>query len=107
VKLMPESEGDMKTTSTDRARPECPLTEAQVAQLKALEGRSPDAADIPPALESNWASAVRGKHHAAMQGMITVRLDAEVLGWLCRKGPAYLTEINRILHERMEAEAAG
>ena len=70
----------MKTTSTERARPEHPLTEVQVAQLKALEGRPPDTADIPSASESNWATAVRGKHHTVIQGMITVRLDADVLG---------------------------
>jgi uncharacterized protein (DUF4415 family) len=94
----------MKTSTTDRAKPSHKLSDAQVAQLKALEGRTPDTGDVPPAPEANWAAAVRGRHHAAMQGAVSVRLDPEVLNWLCRKGPEYHTEINRILREKMEAE---
>jgi uncharacterized protein (DUF4415 family) len=36
---------------------------------------------------------------------VSLRLDADVLDWLRRRGPGYQTEINRILRERMEAEA--
>ena len=42
-----------KETST--ARP--PLTEAQLTQLRALEGRQPDTSDIPEASEENWHKA--------------------------------------------------
>ena len=35
---------------------------------------------------------------------ISIRLDAEVMAWLCTKGPSYSTEINRILREKMAAE---
>jgi uncharacterized protein (DUF4415 family) len=94
----------MKNGTTERAMPSYPLTKAQIDQLKALEGRVPDTADIPPAPEANWATVVRGKHSAAMQGTVAVRLDADVLDWLCRKGPGYQGEINRILRERMQAE---
>jgi uncharacterized protein (DUF4415 family) len=94
----------MKTSTTDRPKPFYPLTDAQIAQLKALEGRRPDTGDIPPAPEANWATAVRGRQHAAMLGAISVRLDPDVLGWLRRKGPDCQTEINRILREKMEAE---
>jgi hypothetical protein len=70
----------MKTSTTDRAKPLNKLTDAQVAQLKALEGRTPDTVDVPPAPEANWAASVRGRHHAAMQGAVTVHLDPDVLG---------------------------
>jgi len=64
----------------------------------------PDTADIPPAPAEHWARAVRGKHLSAMQGAVSVRLDPDVLGWVCRKGPHYQTEINRILREKMLSE---
>jgi uncharacterized protein (DUF4415 family) len=95
----------MNGRTTERSKPPYPLTDAQIAQLKALDGRVPDTADIPAAPDANWASAVRGKHHAAMQGTIAVKLDADVMAWLRRKGPGYDDEINRILRERMESEA--
>jgi uncharacterized protein (DUF4415 family) len=94
----------MKSRTTDRALPPHLLTEAQIGQLKALEGRVPDTVDIPPAPDANWETAVRGKHSAAMQGTVSVRLDADVLEWLRAKGPNYGTEINRILREKMAAE---
>ena len=95
----------MNSRTSERNRPSYALTEAQIAQLKALEGRAPDTADIPGAPDANWASAVRGKHHAAMQGTVAVRLDQDVMDWLRRKGAGYDDEINRILRERMAAEA--
>jgi uncharacterized protein (DUF4415 family) len=82
------------------------LSDAQIGQLKALEGRVPDTVDIPPAPDSNWATAVRGRHHAAMQDTVAIRLDGDVLDWLRRKGPGYQTEINRILREKMATETA-
>lgn len=96
----------MKSRTTERPKPSYPLTGAQIQQLRALEGRVPDTGHIPPAPEAHWAAAVRGKHHEAMQGVVAVRLDGDVLDWLSGKGSAYETEINRILRERMEAETA-
>jgi len=94
----------MKGRTSDRSDLSYPLTEAQVEQLRRLEGRRPDTADIPPAPAANWKDAVRGKHFAAMQGAVSVRLDPDVLGWVCRNGPDYSAEINRILRERMLSE---
>ncbi len=94
----------MKSKTTDRTRPSYSLTEAQVEQLKALEGRVPDTDDIPEVPDANWATAVRGKHSAAMQGTVSIRLDADVMDWLRSKGPGYHTEINRILREKMATE---
>lgn len=92
----------MKKTS-ERTTPSYPLTEAQVDQLRQLEGRTPDIADIPSARVEHWAKAVRGKHFAATQGTVSVRLDPDVLAWVCRKGTDQV-EINRILRERMLSE---
>ena len=94
----------MKSKTTDRTRPSYSLTEAQIEQLKELEGRIPDTDDIPEVPDANWATAVRGKHSEAMQGTVAIRLDADVLDWLSRKGSGYQSEINRILREKMVAE---
>jgi uncharacterized protein (DUF4415 family) len=87
-----------------RPKPSYPLTDGQLLQLKALEGRTPDTGAIPPAPEADWATSVRGRHHAAVQGAVSVRLGPDVLAWLRRKGPDCRAEINRILREKMEAE---
>lgn len=95
----------MKTRVTDSTRPSYPLTEAQIGQLEALGDRMPDTADIPPAAEANWATVVRGKQHAPMQGTVALRLDADVLAWLRRKGGDCEREINCIMREKMQSEA--
>ena len=41
--------------------------------------------------EANWASAVRGEQAKAMEAAISVRLDADVMAWLCGKGPGSRT----------------
>ena len=77
------------------------LTEAQLAQLQALDGH-PDTADIPEAPAENWARARR--LYRPRKEAISLRLDADVLDWLKRRSERYQTEINRILREKMEAD---
>jgi uncharacterized protein (DUF4415 family) len=60
-----------------------------------------DSDAIPETSDDAWATAVRGRHAKAMEAAISIRLDAEVMAWLRRKGPSYGTEINRILREKM------
>ena len=80
------------------------LTDDQMAQLRALEGREPDTDDIPEASAENWAAAKRGAFFKPRKEAISLRLDMDVLDWLRRKGPGYQSIINRILRERMAAE---
>lgn len=82
------------------------LTDDQMAQLHALEGRKPDTKDIPEAPAGNWQHAVRGGFWKARKEAISLRVDMDVLDWLRRQGPGYQTTINRILRERMEADAS-
>ena len=77
------------------------LTEAQLAQLRALDG-PPDTTDIPEAPAENWARARR--LYRPRKDAISLRLDADVLDWLKRRSERYQVEINRILRERMEAD---
>jgi uncharacterized protein (DUF4415 family) len=80
------------------------LTPGQIARLDEIEARVGESVDFPPAPESNWATAVRGKHYKAAKGAISVCLDPDVQAWLRAKGPDQQGEINRILRERMLAE---
>lgn len=80
------------------------LTEAQMAQLRALDG-SPDTTDIPSAPPESWADARR--FFKPKKEAISIRLDADVLAWLRGLGDRYQSEINRILRERMEVERRG
>jgi len=80
------------------------LTDDQMSQLRALEGREPDTKDIPEAPAENWKNAKRGTFWKARKEAISLRVDMDVLDWLRSQGPGYQTTINRILRERMETE---
>ena len=77
------------------------LTQAQLDQIRALDGVVPDTTDIPEAPESSWANARRLKPG---KEAISIRLDADLLVWLRGRSEHYQPEINRILRERMNAE---
>jgi len=78
------------------------LTAAQEAQLTALQGRSPNTADLPEASEENWRHA--RQFYKPRKEPISIRVDADILDWLRRKSDRYQTEINRILRKEMDAE---
>ena len=82
------------------------LTDEQMAQLRALEGRVPDTDDIPEASAANWRNAQRRGFFKPRKEAISLRVDMDVLDWLRRQGPGYQTTINRILREHMEAEGS-
>lgn len=83
-----------------------PLTEAQEAELAALDALPDDeidTSDIPPLTEEFWAEAVRGKYYRLPQTATTVRIDSDVLAWLRDQGPGYQTRLNAILRREMLA----
>lgn len=88
-----------------------PLTEVQRAALERLAAK-PDAeidtSEIPPLNEKFWANATRFRDRALYRPVkqsTTVRVDADVLQWLKRKGKGYQTRLNAILREAMIREA--
>ena len=89
---------------TVRREPGTPLTAEQVAQLKALEGRSIDTSDIPELPPEAWKNAVRGKFYRPLKQAVSLRLDADVIAWLKKDGQGYQTRVNRMLRERMLQE---
>ena len=82
-----------------------PLTPSEVARLDKIEARLGESDEIPETSDDAWATAVRGKHARAMEAAVAIRLDADVMAWLRAKGPDHSIEINRILREKMAAEA--
>lgn len=84
-----------------------PLTEEQIAELKALAERPDseiDFSDIPATTAEDWAGAERGKFYRAMKHQVTLRLDGDVIDWFKRRvpdGKGYQTDINRALREYM------
>ncbi len=90
------------------------LTEAQRAELDALEALPDDqidTSDIPETLD--WSGAKRGLFYRPVKQQITLRLDADVVAWFKQQaegGRGYQTDINRALRahvEQVERQAAG
>jgi len=81
------------------------LTLAEIARLDEIEARFGDSVDSPEISDAAWATAVQGKHADATQVAFSIVLDADVAAWFRRKGPAYRTEISRMLRERMLQES--
>lgn len=92
-----------KTVSyTPETLPE--LTEAQVANLKALAARRDseiDTSDIPELTAEQWKNAKRGRFYRPVKRQITARVDADVLEWLKAQGKGYQSRINAILRREM------
>ena len=88
------------------------LTEAQRAELEALEALPDDqidTSDIPETLD--WSGAKRGVFYRPVKQQITLRLDADVVAWFKEQAPGsrgYQTDINRALREHVQqAERQG
>ena len=91
------NDDDIKRRDTRR-----PVPVHLQAQLDALTG-PPDTASVPEAPAGNWAAMRR--FYRPRKEAISLRVDADVLDWLRTRHERYQVEINRILRERMEAEA--
>jgi uncharacterized protein (DUF4415 family) len=82
------------------------LTEAQIANLKALAARPDseiDTSDIPELTAEQWKKGIRGHFYRPVKRQITARVDADVLAWLQAQGKGYQSRINAILRREMLA----
>jgi uncharacterized protein (DUF4415 family) len=74
----------------------------RLQKLAAMPDEAIDTSDIPEV--TDWSGAVRCGLYKPRKGVITIRLDADVLAWF--KGHAegsrgYQSEINRVLREHV------
>ena len=75
-------------------------------ELTALQHQKEEDIDLSDIPELTDASrVVIGKFYRPIKKPVTIRLDADVLGWLKAKGTGYQTRINAILRQVMEREA--
>lgn len=78
-----------------------PARKRKLARLAARPEAEIDFSDIPPLKDSFWKSAVRNPFYRPVKQQLTVRLDADVVGWLRQKGKGYQTRLNQVLREAM------
>ena len=71
----------------------------ELTALAALSEAAIDTSDIPEV--ADWSQAVVGRFYRPLKEPVTLRLDADVLHWLCSLGSGYQTRINQLLREAM------
>ena len=96
-----------KTTRANRTSKRA-LTSKQNRELTALaalpDGQI-DTSDIPELPARAWKEAVRGRFYRPVKQAVSMRLDADVVAWLKKRGKGYQTRANRILREQMLADS--
>ena len=81
-----------------------PLTAApkrRLAKLAARPDSSIDFSDLPELTEKFWQNAVRNPFYRPVKRQLTLRLDADVIAWLRKKGKGYQTRANALLRDAM------
>ena len=73
----------------------------ELASLAALPDTQIDTSDIPELPPGAWKDAVRGRFYRPVKQPISMRLDADVVAWLKKRGKGYQTRVNSILRQTM------
>ena len=73
----------------------------ELAALAALPDDQIDTSDIPELPPRAWKDAVRGRFYRPVKQPISMRLDADVVAWLKKRGRGYQTRVNSILRQSM------
>jgi uncharacterized protein (DUF4415 family) len=80
------------------------MSAAQKRRLEKL-AQMPDEdinfSDIPELTEKFWRNAVRNPFYRPIKRQLTLRLDADVIAWLRKKGKGYQTRANELLRNAM------
>ena len=82
----------MKKPTKDRAR--------QIAVIAAKRDADIDLSEVPEVLD--WSGAEIGKFYRPPKKPVTMRLDADILGWLKSYGRGYQTKVNILLRHAMQ-----
>jgi uncharacterized protein (DUF4415 family) len=78
-----------------------PRQKRELAALAALPDDQIDTSDIPEPPPSAWKDAVRGRFYRPVKQAVSMRLDADVVAWLKKRGKGYQTRVNGILRQTM------
>jgi len=76
----------------------------ELAALAALPDDQIDTSDIPELPPEAWKDAVRGRFYRPVKQAVSMRLDADVVAWLKKRGKGYQTRVNSILRRTMLAD---
>ncbi len=63
-----------------------------------------DFSDIPELTEDFWKNAVRNPFYRPVKKQLTVRLDADIITWLQKKGSGYHKRLKAMLRTAMLKE---
>ncbi|PYX09683.1 MAG: hypothetical protein DMG88_05450 [Acidobacteria bacterium] len=77
----------------------------ELARLAAVRDDQIDISDVPELPPAAWKDVVRGRFYRPVKQAVSMRLDADVVAWLKKRGKGYQTRANRILRERMLDES--
>jgi uncharacterized protein (DUF4415 family) len=81
-----------------------PKQKRELAALAALADHEIDTSDIPELPPAAWKDAMRGRFYRPLKQAISMRLDADVVAWLKKRGKGYQTRANSILRQSMLAD---
>src|SRR4029077_885976 len=102
---MPKATRKPKTQVRRQRASGQPLTTRQKREFAALPDDQIDTSDIPELPPSAWKHAVRGRFYRPLKQAISMRLDADVVAWLKKRGKGYQTRANNILRQSMLDES--
>jgi len=83
------------------ARPMTAARKRRFEKLAQMPDSEIDFSDIPELTEKFWKNAVRNPYYRPIKKQLTLRLDADVLAWLRKKGKGYQTRANDLLRDAM------
>ena|SRR5450755_4068985 len=81
-----------------------PRVKRELAALAALPDDQIDTSDIPELPPEAWKDAIRGRFYRPVKQAVSMRLDADVVAWLKKRGKGYQTRVNSILRQTMLAD---
>jgi uncharacterized protein (DUF4415 family) len=108
VEHMPKAIRKLKTEvkrQTVTGRVLTPRQKKELAALAAVPDDHIDTSDIPELPPNAWKDAVRGRFYRPLKQAISMRLDADEVAWLKKRGKGYQTRANNILRRRMLDES--
>jgi uncharacterized protein (DUF4415 family) len=76
-------------------------TRRRLAKLARQSDSTIDFSDIPPLTDKFWRNVARNPFYRPIKQQLTLRLDADVVAWLRRKGKGYQTRANGLLRDAM------
>ena len=76
----------------------------RLAKLAERPETAIDYSDIPELTPKFWLNALRNPFYKPLKKQLTLRLDADVIHWLRRKGKGYQTRANALLRDAMLKE---